>query len=110
MTASRAKGTKAETAVVNYLKANGWPFAERHAQHGSKDVGDVNIPGVVIEVKSASRIDLSGWIGELEDEMDNADTSDGVVVVKRRGTTDPGKFYAICTFDMWCAMAKEAGL
>ena len=110
MTPSRDKGTRAETAVVDWLKANGWPFVERHAQHGSKDVGDINGIGAVIEVKSASRIDLSGWIAELEHEMFTADSGDGVVFVKRRGTTDVGEWYAIQTVAMWAEMAKEAGL
>ena len=111
MSKARAKGTKLETDVVNYLKQNGWPSAERHAQHGHKDVGDINIgPGVVIECKAEARFDLAGWIAELEHEMFNADTDDGVVVVKRRGSADPGEFYALMTFGMWCKLAKEAGL
>ena len=111
MSKARAKGTKLETDVVAYMKANGWPHAERHAQHGSKDVGDINIgPGVVIECKATSRFSPAEFITELEDEMVNADAGDGVVVVKRRGTTDPGEFYALMTFRMWCALAKEAGL
>ena len=110
MSKARAKGTKLESDVVAYMKANGWPHAERHAQHGSKDVGDVNIPGVVVECKAEARFDLAGWIAELEHEMFNADTDDGVVVVKRKATTDPGEFYALMTFGMWCKLAKEAGL
>ena len=111
MSKARAKGTKLETDVVAYMKANGWPHAERHAQHGHKDVGDINIgPGVVIECKAEARFDLAGWIAELEHEMFNADTDDGVVVVKRKMTTDPGEFYALMTFGMWCKLAKEAGL
>ena len=110
MSKARAKGTKLESDVVAYMKANGWPHAERHAQHGHKDVGDVNIPGVVVECKATSRFDLAGWITELADEMDNASTDDGVVVVKRRGTTDVSEYYALMTFGQWCRLAKEAGL
>lgn len=111
MTASRAKGTRAESAVVEFMKANGWPHAERHAQHGSRDIGDVNVgPAVVVEVKASSRMSLAEWMAELGEEMDNADTDMGVCVVKRRGTTDVGKYYAVSTFDVWCRMAKDAGL
>jgi hypothetical protein len=111
VTASRAKGTKAETAVVNWLQAHGWPHTERHAQHGSKDIGDVNgIPGCVIEVKSASRIDLSGWLHELDDEMGNAAVDCGVVIIKRRGTTNVAEWYALMPVGVWAVMAKDAGL
>ena len=53
MSKQRAKGTAAETAVVNYLKANGFPDADRSPLRGVLDKGDVaGIRNVVIEIKN----------------------------------------------------------
>lgn len=93
---SKQRGTAAESAVVAWLVANGWPAAERRALSGNKDKGDVaGIPGVVIEVKSCKTMDLAGWVKELEAEMVNAEVSIGAVIAKKRGTTNPAEWYAV---------------
>ncbi len=43
MSKSKQKGTAAETAVVKYLKANGFPKAERRALQGNLDKGDISL-------------------------------------------------------------------
>lgn len=86
MSASRAKGTLAERLVVDYLKGRGWPYAERRALAGAKDKGDVTgTPGLVWEVKSASRITLPEWLRETEQERINAQAAHGILVVKPKG-------------------------
>ncbi|NJP50068.1 hypothetical protein HCJ93_08280 [Streptomyces sp. SBST2-5] len=83
MTASKKKGTAAEREVVNFLKI-WWPAAERRALSGNKDKGDVaGIPGVVVEVKAASRLELAKWQRETYAELANAGVSACVLVVKR---------------------------
>jgi Holliday junction resolvase len=83
MTASKKKGTAAEREVVNYLK-KWWPAAERRALSGNKDKGDVaGIPGVVVEVKAASRLELAKWQRETLAERRNAAADLCVLVVKR---------------------------
>lgn len=83
MSKARAKGTAAEREVVNYLK-HWWPAAERRALSGNKDKGDVaGIPGVVVEVKAAARLELAKWQRETLQEMENADADYGMLVVKR---------------------------
>lgn len=43
----KAIGTAAETAVVRYLAAHGFPAAERRALHGATDLGDITgTPGL----------------------------------------------------------------
>lgn len=96
MNRSKAKGTSAETAVVKYLQSNGFPYAERRALAGANDKGDVaNVPGVVIEVKSCARHELAGWIDEARQEAANADVDTYCVFFKRRGTTDPGRWFVL---------------
>lgn len=110
MSKQRAKGTAAETAVVNYLKAHGFPHAERRALHGTADKGDITGCGpVVFEVKNHKQMDLAGWVKELEAEMVNAGVDVGAVVSKKRGTTDPGEFYAIMPFRILVGLLIEAG-
>lgn len=83
MSKARAKGTAAERDVVRYLQ-NWWPAAERRALSGNKDRGDVaGIPGVVIEVKAAARLELAAWRRETEAECRNASAAIGLLVVKR---------------------------
>lgn len=111
MSKQKQKGTAAETAVVRWLRDNGFPYAERRALTGSADQGDVTGCGpVVIEVKNHKTLDLAGWVRELEVEMGNAKVDFGTVVAKKRGTTDPGEFYAILPFRVFVALLKEAGL
>jgi len=124
MSAAKAKGTAAETAVVRFLQANGYPHAERRALAGFLDRGDVaGIPGLVIEVKTAARMELAQWVTEAKleatpvrpvallgpDGRDSGKTtweqvSDlGVVWHKRRGKGSPGDWYV--TMDGWAFLA-----
>lgn len=94
---NKAKGSAAERAVAKWLADHGWPDAERRYDAGRHDDrGDIRgVPGVTIEVKNHQRIDLAGWMKELEQEMGNSGDSVGFVVVKKRGTTDVGQWYAV---------------
>jgi hypothetical protein len=69
---------------------------ERRVTNGAKDRGDVGgvrLPGgerVVIETKDyGGRILASEWIREANVEAVNDGAAAGVVIAKRRGTTDP---------------------
>lgn len=108
--ASKAKGTAAETAVVNYLKTWDRPYVERRSLSGVNDRGDVaGIPGVVIEVKNEKTIQLSGWLKEAEAEMINDGADIGVVWHKKRGTTNPGEWYVTMTGVAFAWLLKRAG-
>lgn len=110
MSKQRAKGTAAETAVVRYLRDHGFPHAERRALHGTADQGDITGCGpIVFEVKNHKTLDLAGWLKELDVEMQNADVNVGAVVAKKRGTTDPGEWYAVMPLYRLVDLLKEAG-
>ena len=108
MARSRASAKKAGTAfesqVAGFLAAAlDDDRIERRAKTGAKDRGD--IAGVrtragdrvVIECKNTSRLALGAWAREAELERGNDDALAGVVVHKRRGTTDPMEQYVTCT-------------
>lgn len=103
MNANKSKGTKFESSIVGYLQ---WRFGtrdiERRALNGARDTGDiagVKVHGkrLVIEAKNHNRHELARWIDEAETERGNDDALAGVVIFKRRGTTDPANQYALMT-------------
>ena len=110
MNPSKVKGTAFETLIVDGLRDMGWPYAERRAQRGTRDGGDIaGIPGVVIECKNAARVDLAGWLREVEEETGNAGADIGAVVHKRKGTRNPAEQYVLLDFGTFCQLLHEAG-
>lgn len=94
MSKQRAKGTGAETAVVEYLRTSGHPRVERRALSGQLDRGDIaGIPDVVIEVKNCARMALSEWMDEAQEERANDRALMGVVWHKRKGKGSPADWY-----------------
>ena len=55
--ANRARGARAEVAVVNWLRDHGYPDARRYLAGDGRQPGDIDaIPGVSIEVKDGSNL------------------------------------------------------
>ncbi|MFJ8785006.1 hypothetical protein [Streptomyces sp. NPDC102476] len=108
MSASKRKGTAAESAVVQYLQAMGFAQAERRSLNGAKDRGDIaGLPGVVIEVKNCARQELAGWVGEAEVERDNDNASLGVVWHKRRGKGHPADWFVTMSGEQFMALLRD---
>ena len=104
---SKAKGSAAERAVVAYLK-QWYPYADRRLAGATLDKGDISgIPGVTIEIKNHSRIDLAGWIAELETEMANDKAWTGTVIHKRKGKSDVGQWYATMPVRVWIELLRK---
>ena len=97
MSRQRAKGTSWETAIVAYLRGEGFPYAERRAQSGANDCGDITgvSSQVVIEAKNAARVELAAWLDEATTERDNANADIGVAWFKRRGRTSAGAGFVL---------------
>lgn len=104
MSKSRAKGTTAETALVKWFRLNGFPGADRQPLRGSRDCGDLALcPGIVVEVKNHNGVTglgqppvalLDRWMAEAETERLNAHAAFCPLIIKRAGTTDPGRWWA----------------
>jgi hypothetical protein len=110
MSKSRAKGTAWESAIVDFLRERGAPHAERRALGGANDRGDIaGIPGVVIEAKSAARLELSAWLAEAEAERANDGADLAAVWIKKRGKTSPGHGYVVLTGDALVVLLAAAG-
>ncbi len=107
--ANRRRGADGERNVVRYLNDAGFAHAERRLSGGPDDRGDITgIPGVVLEVKDRARLDLAGWIDQLRDEMDAADTHIGAVIHRRRGRPNVGEWYATMPVDVLVTLLLEA--
>jgi predicted RND superfamily exporter protein len=109
MSKQKQKGTSAETAVVKHLKGHGYPNVERRALTGAYDKGDIsNFYDIVIEVKNHANPRLDEWMEELKTEIKNAEASTGVVIHKRRGTTNVGEWYATMPVSIYLDLVKDA--
>jgi hypothetical protein len=111
VSAARAKGTAAETAVVRFLAAHGARYAERRALRGVADLGDVaGIPGVVIEVRNRRELLLPTWAREAEAKAATVSPPAlGVTWAKTRGSTDPGRWVVAMTGATFARLLTEAG-
>ena len=92
---AKAAGSSFERLVADYLAAAVDDRIDRRAKTGAKDKGDVgglrHMGGrVVLECKDyGGRFNVGPWLAEAETERGNDDALAGLVVAKRRGTTDP---------------------
>lgn len=101
--ANRNKGHQAERDLCKWLRANGFPHAERAVRTGfrtgdrtSPDPGDVTgTPFVLWSVKDCAAEQISRWFDELDDMSDNAQTAGclTLLVHKRRGHADPARWW-----------------
>ena len=109
MSKAKAIGTRAETAVRNYLLSQGYSEmdAHRNVLTGSQDQGDVwlrdpKLGLIVFELKGgdmakkASHEQCLKWIAEAEKERDHANASYGFLVTQRAGVGYPraGEWWA----------------
>ena len=102
MSKNKAKGTAAETALVNWLKENGYENAERRALSGKADRGDIaGVSNRVIEVKSGSRLEIPAWLKETEIERINDGALSGYLVIKPKGVgaANVGQWWVIQTVE-----------
>lgn len=112
MSKAKSIGTRAETALRNYLLSTGYSEldAHRNVLTGQADEGDVWLRDkdrglIVFEVKGgkaakeASHEQMKKWYKEAETEMDNAGAAFGFLVTQRAGVGYPraGEWWAYGT-------------
>ena len=106
MSRSKQKGTAFETSIVRYLSGRlGDERIMRMPLSGNKDRGDIagvrTLLGerVAVECKNVARMNLGGWITEVEVERGNADAKVGVVIHKRSGKGQARDQYVTLTVE-----------
>ena len=94
---SRRKGALAERQVVNWLRENGFPHAERRPSGlPGLDVAELG-PGLEIEIKNKARWEPAAWVDQLLAGMHETQADVGLVIAKNKGVTDVAKWHAITT-------------
>ena len=110
MSRQRAKGTRWETAIRDYLADEG---VEVHRQpaHGVNDKGDLHVgTDVVVEAKNQERHSLAEWLDEATAEAHNAGRPVGVVWFHRRGKASPRDGYVLLDGSTLVYLLREAGM
>lgn len=105
---SRRKGAEAERALVAWLREHGHPYAERRGGgFGGSDV--VGTPGLTFECKSQAGTSLGAWVDQTQEARAAAGDTYGVLAVKRKGTTDVGRWFGVMPLEQLAALLVEAG-
>lgn len=101
---AKAAGARFERVVADFLATHLDDRIDRRVKTGAADKGDiggVRLPDgrkVVIEAKDyGGRLQASTWLTEAQTEATNDDAALGVVVAKRRGTTNPADQFVLMT-------------
>ena len=112
-TPEKQKGDRAERAIVEWLHSLGWTKAHRIRAGSPDDIGDIELhPDLVIEVKDRGKVDLPAWLRNLAVQKANKDAAFGVVIVKKRGSSDPLEWSFVLDapsfLNLWKRIAPEA--
>jgi len=104
----KVKGATFERAVVEFLRCNGHPFAERHYGAGRpQDVGDIDgVTGFTIECKAHKALDLAGWSDEAECERVNGRQPFAAVIAKRRNKPT-GAAYVVMSLETFARLLAD---
>ena len=104
---SRRKGRVWNNAVVNWLRDNGFPSAER-TEYLDAQTGDIlGIPGWSLECKNGQRTELAAWVDQSTEQAETAGVPYHAVIHKRKGVGDVGKAYVTMPLDVFANWLLE---
>jgi hypothetical protein len=106
--ANRRRGHDSERALARWLRSNGFGQAERAVRTGFRtadraapDPGDITgTPGIVWSVKDCAAEQTTKWLAELEVMRAGAGALVGLLVHRRRGYADPGRWWCWTPLDV----------
>lgn len=100
-------GTRFAREVANYFKESGFPYAERRAQEGTKDRGDIaGVDQLVVECKATKAINLATAMKEAAQEAVNDGHQDFIVIHKRR-MKPVSKSYVTMELDLFVEIWRQ---
>lgn len=112
---AKAAGARFERLIADHLALMVDDRIDRRVKTGAKDKGDIaglRVHGqrIAIECKDyGGRLEAGPWLNEAETERGHDDALAGLVVAKRRGTSDPGDQIVLCTVrDLIALITGEA--
>ena len=101
---AKQAGARFERQIADYLATNLDDRIDRRVKAGAADKGDIaNVRDshnrrIVIEAKDyGGRLNLPQWIKEAHQEAENDGAHVGLVIAKRRGTTNPADQWVVMT-------------
>lgn len=111
MSASRSKGTRWESTIVEFLHEHGFPWADRVPLSGNRDRGDVTVgPGSpAIEAKNLKQDQWAKGLDEANDEARNRKAPFGVLWTHRRGKASAGEGFVVMDGNTFVLLLQEAG-
>lgn len=114
--ANKAKGDRAEAAVRDFLKAQGFAHAFRTRAGWDDDRGDVIVPqgrgqgpGMCVQVKDVATPAWKSWFDGLVEQIRNGGHRHGVIWWKRRGHADPGRWTVMLTGAAFVDLLEDLG-
>ena len=102
---ARQAGSRFEREIADYLAEHVDDRIDRRVKGGSKDKGDIGGlrhlgSKVTVECKDyGGRLQAGPWVKEAHIAAGNDDAPTGLVIAKRRGTTNPGEQFVLMTVD-----------
>ena len=100
MSYASGRGYRAEHYVEMFLQERGVacyrPRAGRQA-----DVGDLGGVPIVVSIKDHVSVSLGTWTTDLQRMVNASDAETGVVWHKRKGSTDPRRWYVTTTGELF---------
>lgn len=103
---AKQAGARFERLIADYLRDNLDDRIDRKVRTGAKDTGDIagvrdtHNRRIVIETKDyGGKLNLPKWTKEAHTEAENDNAHIGIVIAKRRGTTNPAHQWVAMTVD-----------
>ena len=102
---AKAAGTRFERQIADHLATHVDDRIDRRVKTGSKDRGDISGlrhmgQRIVVECKDyGGQLKPGPWVEEAHIEAGNDSALLGIVVAKRRATTDPGSQFVLMTLN-----------
>jgi len=92
------------------MRSRGWLYATRIPKKGARDCGDMILDQavpVMVESKEVKTFTPSTIVNEVAVQIENAKAEFGFAIVKRRGTTDVGKYYALTSVETMMSLIER---
>lgn len=105
---NRNRGAEAERKVAGWLReAGGFPGAERAVRNGFRTIARVGLdpmdilgtPGIVWSIKDDKSDRIEAWMFELDLKRQDLGADLGVLVQRRRGKADVGRWWVHVRFE-----------
>jgi hypothetical protein len=113
LSSAKAAGASFETSIANWLADEIDDRIERRRLSGKFDRGDIsglriNNKRLVVECKNYGGKILTGpWLNEAETERVNDGAIAGLVIAKRKGTTNPAEQIVLMTLRDFAALVNS---